>query len=555
MKFLKIILLFNLTLLVFKHTGFAQKLSFDVVSFTAPKGWQKTQNEGGLQYAITDKKTGGYAIAIITKATSSDASANDNFSNDWTRLVKNTVQVNGEPIMQETTKENGWDIISGGANYTDNGNTGMVTLLTATGGAQFISVVLMTNAKQYQNDLLSFSNSLELAKVTTNAAAVKHLENTNNSNGSSIVGLWTNYVLETTGYNVNGMPQYTAGYLRKEYAFYADGSYLFRNKQWLTKAADITFAYETGTYSVKGNQLTLIPKSGKAGFWGKKSSSKEWGNLKKSSDYTLEKTTYTFNIIVDATYGNTISLQSTKPTARDGGKFNAADDPYLFKYSFRKLESLIDNPPGWKTGFEDKSFTSTTTSSSSINTVGNSASLSNSVLAGKIWEAKSYEKYEATYGSLSGFFTGGFWYYQYKFNTDGTYNFVYNAASALAVNPVNVLQYETGTYTINGSQITLTPQKGADEEWSTGKINNGMSYDHKQEVLEKRIQRLKSTARKLEKITYPFTVEYWQGNNANALCLKHTQNTIREGSPGQNNQSCFFEITVAKAENYKALFE
>ncbi len=82
-----------------------------------------------------------------------------------------------------------------------------------------------------------------------------------------------------------------------------------------------------------------------------------------------------------------------------------------------------------------------------------------------------------------------------------------------------------------------------------------MSAEHIREVLEKRIQRLKTTTRKLEKTTYPFTVEYWQGNNANALCLKHTQNTIREGSPGQNNQSCFFETAAAKAENYNVLFK
>lgn len=514
---------------------FAQKQTFDVVSFSSPKGWQKTQSEGGVQLSINNNKTGAYALAIITKATASDATVNENFNNDWTRFVKSSVQVNGEPTMQNPSAENGWDIISGNANYTDGNNKGLATLLTATGGNQTVSVVLMTNTQQYQNELLAFINSLELKKAehftdnnnasstagkTSNLAIVglwcdnlletngyangfpqysggylrreylfsedgtyvfrmknwstllkeilfvyetgaytvqgnqititpkkgngewwskkdnntklwgnrlkdaepklekvnyffeikyysgsqdyalllnpqktterdgtytgptsfsyKKLEdgksiidnppgfktgfenksltssasspekNNTGANNTSIAGLWTDYVLETTGYYINNMPQYTSGYLRKEYTFNNDGTYIFRNKQWLTKSLDITFMYETGTYTVKGNQLIITPKSGKAGFWRKKSSTKEWGSLVKSSDYKLEKTTYTFEIIKDPTYGNSILIKSAKPTQRDGGKFNSVDEPYEFKYSFRTLESLVDNPPGWK---------------------------------------------------------------------------------------------------------------------------------------------------------------------------------------------------------------
>lgn len=349
------ILLVMLFLMTFKN-GFAQKQIFDLVSYVTPNGWQLQQSEGGVQLSVTDKKTGGYAIAIITKATTTTATAKENFTTDWTRLVKNTVQVNGEPTMQEPSVENGWDIVSGNANYTDGSIKGTATLLTATGGGKMVSVVLMTNTQQYQNELLSFVNSLELTKISQNETG--NSAKTEQIGKSSIVGLWCDYVLETTGYSINGIQQYTAGYLRKEYTFYSDGTYLFRNKQWLTKAADITFMYETGTYKVQNNQLTLTPKSGKAGFWGKKSSTKEWGPLKKSSEYKLEKTTYTFEIIIDPDYGTSIVLKPSKPTQRDGGKFNAAGDPYEFNYR-RKSESLIDNPPGFKTGFENKSNTTT----------------------------------------------------------------------------------------------------------------------------------------------------------------------------------------------------
>ncbi|MBS1509544.1 MAG: hypothetical protein JST86_01790 [Bacteroidetes bacterium] len=334
-KSMKIIFIFS-TIVTISLNVFAQQQQFDVLSFSVPQHWQQQQSESGMQLSVTDKKTGAYALAIITKATAAAASANDNFNDYWTRLVKSTVQVNDEPAMQDMEQKNGWDILSGSAHYTDGTNKGVATLLTATGGGQTVSVVLMTNSDQFKNELLAFIHSLELKKA-------KQV-----TNNASVTGLWTYYILETTGYYINNMPQYTSGYSRREYSFNADSTYIFRNKQWLVKAPNITFMYETGTYTVQGNQLILSPKNGKAGFWGKKSSTKEWGSLVKSSNYQLEKTTYTFEIIKDPTYGNSIVLKSTKPTQRDGGQFNNANEPYEFKYSFRTLASLVDNPPGWK---------------------------------------------------------------------------------------------------------------------------------------------------------------------------------------------------------------
>ncbi|MBS1736900.1 MAG: hypothetical protein JSS98_09915, partial [Bacteroidetes bacterium] len=60
----------------------------------------------------------------------------------------------------------------------------------------------------------------------------------------------------------------------------------------------------------------------------------------------------------------------------------------------------------------------------------------------------------------------------------------------------------------------------------------------------------KKTDRKLEKITYPFTIEFWAGNNANVLLIEHAQSTVREGSPGANNKSGYFETSNAKATKF-----
>ncbi len=331
---------------------YAQKQTFDVVSYKVPKGWQQKQNDGSVQLLATDKKSGGYIMAIITNASASTGTAIENFKSKWKAAIADQIQLEGEPTMQPSSKDKGWDIETGSAGYTDNGSKGNVALLSATGGGQTVSVVIMYNTNQYEKDLSAFLNSLELAEVKQNENANTSSTSTKNEGKTSIVGLWTDYVLETTGYNINGMPQYTAGYLRKEYAFYSGGTYLFRNKQWLTKTKDILFIYESGTYTVNANQITLTPKQGKGEFWSKTSSSKQWGKLVKASEYKLENVTYSFKIENDPDYKITrLILSSGKPTQRDGGKFNAPNDPYEFRYSMRELESLIDDPPGVKTRF------------------------------------------------------------------------------------------------------------------------------------------------------------------------------------------------------------
>lgn len=220
-----------------------------------------------------------------------------------------------------------------------------------------IAVLCNTTAMPYLKEYQKLISSLDINPANDTEATGTQSNNPTQSGApvtagvtkGSVVGLWTDYMLETNGYNINNMPQYTAGYLRKEYAFNADGTYTFRNKQWIVKTKDILFIYESGTYKVEGNRLTITPKTGKSGFWAKMARTTEWGKLVKMSDYKLEKTSYTFDIEdFSGSDSRRLNLQSDKSTQRDGGRFNRPDDPFIFHYSWRNSASIIDNPPGFK---------------------------------------------------------------------------------------------------------------------------------------------------------------------------------------------------------------
>lgn len=166
MKLTNAIFIFNLFLTV-SCTSVAQKQTFDVVTYTMPKGWNKTVSENGIQLSTKDDGKGNYAAAVIVRSTASEASPTENFTSSWQALVKGTVTVSEEPAMQAAEKEKDWDIISGQANYTDGTNKGLVTLITATGNGKMANVVIMTNTSKYQKEILAFVNSLGLTEKVT----------------------------------------------------------------------------------------------------------------------------------------------------------------------------------------------------------------------------------------------------------------------------------------------------------------------------------------------------------------------------------------------------
>ncbi|WP_379091545.1 lipocalin family protein [Pedobacter sp. UC225_65] len=515
-------------LLAFTFCTKAQKQTFDVVSFALPKGWQQQQGEAGIQLSTTDKKTGAYAIVVMTKSMLSSATENENFNNDWLKLIKGSVKVNTEPTMQKPIKENGWDVISGNANYTDGTNTGVATLFTATGDNKVVSVVLMTNTKQYQNELSAFITSLELSKALQNSGNVSSAPSSIGETGKSpVIGLWKDNLLEKSGY-VNGIAQYTAGYFRKEYTFNSNGTYVFMQKSWSAYSKSIYFVYETGIYTVNGNKLIITPRTGKNEEWGKGADGRtgSWGKLIKSDNRKLPKTTYTFDIKYYAGSQNTsLELYHDEPTERETQQ-NGNEVGAVRKSSYNldvKSTPLITPPPGLKIN------TPTQLLSSNVNMQqANSSQMAGSAsspIVGKIWEGTSSEKFTGS-GAMTGHYTGGFSSSQYQFNADGTYRFIDVLASFYT--DTKTYKYETGTYSVSSNQLTIKPTKGQNEEWTkVGKTSNGNSDVTNRAINETWGKKIKTAARRLETYTYTFSIG--KNGNQNALILQRNGSTEREG--------------------------
>lgn len=315
-----------------------QKQKFDIVSYQAPTGWK--EEKGSAYVGYTKVEGQGFGQIALYRQSKSKGDIQSDFDAQWNELVAKGKTIS-EPEKTKPEIIKGWTMIGGSGTWKLNGS-GVATILTVFSNQQVcISVLFNFNAESFAKEYVAFVDSL--------AFDTSKPENAVDSKQVSLVGLWADYVNENRGYQ-NGFPILTSGYFRREYLLNADGTYIYRRKDWSIFAKDILFVYEAGTWKASGNKITFSPSRGSGGWWAKAASSRttEWGKFKKASTHKLEPVTYTFRMLYsDVMKESSLILENSKGTERDRGT-NGKNLMNQWNYSPReKSKSLIDSPPGW----------------------------------------------------------------------------------------------------------------------------------------------------------------------------------------------------------------
>lgn len=156
-------------LLLFCSSANAQKAeSFDVLTYIVPKGWQKDVGRSAVQLGVDGAK--GACVIMLFKSLPGSDNSRDNFNAAWDTIVKDTAEVTSKPDTQPATKQNGWTIESGSTQYESNGKKGFVRLVTMTGKARFVSILVLSDTESYQAEVASFIKSITLPKLEGNAS-------------------------------------------------------------------------------------------------------------------------------------------------------------------------------------------------------------------------------------------------------------------------------------------------------------------------------------------------------------------------------------------------
>lgn len=301
---MKIIALLSL-LISFTATSFAQKQTYDLVSFTPPQGWTKEEKQNVIVYSKVDKKTKTWCQIGVYKSTVSKGNIEDDLQSEWNEMAVKQFNITDTMQATETQEADGWKIKTGSGKFIFNNQPAAVLLTTFSGYDRCTSIIATTNSQSYLATIETFVGSIdiknpEISKPLSNEVKVP------------VIGSWgkSNTVSQVN----NRFGNYS--YNKQQYSFNADGSYGFAAKTYDEKAFETYLIKERGNFVISGNAITLTPKTSVIEAWSKKNGADNWNQLKSSQKRPLEKVTYQFSIA-----NNNLLLEVANQTERDG-KFN-----------------------------------------------------------------------------------------------------------------------------------------------------------------------------------------------------------------------------------------
>lgn len=322
------------------------KVSFDLATFTIPKNWKKEVGNDLVSYTATNSKTGSYGRIIIFKNLAGSGNIDTDFNTEWKELVEIPYKTTNQPETEKDSLPNGWKIKSGSGVFTFDNKESVVTLLAMCSGNTKMSVLLITNSDEYQDGFLAFGTSLRLKKAPARTVTSPAVTSSNNNIDKRLIGKWNKSGASHPHY-ADPASWGTAGYTTSRYEFKADGSYVFTERSFRMTYQYIIIVKENGTYTVNGNQLTVVPAKSIIQSYTKKNNVDELGSLVKSQNRTLEKVTYThsFHYFSGIQEWNLV-LQASKPTQRDGNFSNNTTFSNAWYYDQKYTDTDLTSPKG-----------------------------------------------------------------------------------------------------------------------------------------------------------------------------------------------------------------
>ena len=144
---------------------FAQKETYDLITYSPPKEWKKEVKENSLLYTTVNKKNNSWCQVGILKSTTSKGSIDKDFDSEWQELVAKQYHPAGKPQLTEVQEANGWKVLAGVGKFVFNKSDAIVMLTTASGNDRCVSIVSVTNSQDYISQIETLLNSVELKPI------------------------------------------------------------------------------------------------------------------------------------------------------------------------------------------------------------------------------------------------------------------------------------------------------------------------------------------------------------------------------------------------------
>ncbi len=145
-------------------SAFAQKETYDLISFTPPQGWKKEERSTLVVYTHIDQAKKSWCQLSIVKSTTSKGSMDQDFQSEWQDLVVKNYSPSSAPQLSEVLESEGFMIQSGSASFTFNNNDCYAILTSFSGHGRCASIVVSSNSQEYMTDIESLLSTVEIIK-------------------------------------------------------------------------------------------------------------------------------------------------------------------------------------------------------------------------------------------------------------------------------------------------------------------------------------------------------------------------------------------------------
>jgi hypothetical protein len=142
----------------------AQRETYGHTTYTPPRGWIKTPNQGWMGYHLEDKAKNAFCQMRVYEGFAQEGNPQVNFAHFWRQIVAEPYQVGAKPETQTEAKD-GWSIITGSSQVTYEGYPYAALLMVVTGYGVTVPYFFLYDNERFVADIGRFADGLEIKKL------------------------------------------------------------------------------------------------------------------------------------------------------------------------------------------------------------------------------------------------------------------------------------------------------------------------------------------------------------------------------------------------------
>jgi hypothetical protein len=149
----------------------AQRETFGHTTYTPPQGWTKTPQTGWVGYHREDKAKKAFCQFRIYEGFAHNGAPKANFDHFWSQIVAQPYKL-AAPAKTETKTEDGWTVVAGGGQVTDQGYPYVCLLMVVSGYGVTVPYFFLYDNEAFVADIERFADGLDIKKLQTGGQSV-----------------------------------------------------------------------------------------------------------------------------------------------------------------------------------------------------------------------------------------------------------------------------------------------------------------------------------------------------------------------------------------------